>query len=186
MANSFEKLAKHAKHLKVDGLPHIVRFIHPLSTIVWTALLIGNAGVCVWLIITSCHHYNEHMVSTTVRVYHERESVFPSISICNMNPLTNKIGRKYLASARIDEQKFNELYKTGYYGIVQYIQSLNRNQYGSFLRVYWKTCSSAVSTTVSNAQQATLNTYTMCITSTAIALTQTVHFSPTMWARKQV
>ena len=132
MTNSFEKLAKHAKHLKVDGLPHIVRCIHPLSAILWTVLLIGNAGVCVWLIITSCHHYNDHMVSTTVRVYHERESVFPTITLCNMNPLSNQKASIYLAN--LDKETFRRLLNSaGSYGIVQYVQSAALNRTGSFL-----------------------------------------------------
>ena len=74
------------KHLKMDGVPNIIRSERSLVKFMWAAILLLSGGVCIFLIIGSIHEYQSYEVISTSRIVQEEESIFPMITICNNNP----------------------------------------------------------------------------------------------------
>ena len=102
---ALEETVEHMKWLKMDGVPNILRSHYILLSLIWLLMLIGNAGVCTWLIVESFTQYSEHKVTTTTRYLSEQQSVFPTIVICNVNPFSTNAAVSFLKAAKI--QTFN-------------------------------------------------------------------------------
>ena len=73
------------KELRMDGLPNAARSEMKLFKIIWLVITILSACVCVVLITESTTEYFKHSVSTTTRLLQEQHSVFPTITICQVN-----------------------------------------------------------------------------------------------------
>ena len=90
MLKAIKESAEHIQFVKVDGLPNIARSKHYLVSILWTVLLITNAGLCVWLIVETYRQYDENRVTTSIRQHHEESSIFPTVTVCNTMPFTSE------------------------------------------------------------------------------------------------
>jgi hypothetical protein len=62
----------------------------------WTIFGVISTLTCVFVIGKTISEFLEFKVSTLYRFYEERESEFPSITICNVNKFTTKEGADYL------------------------------------------------------------------------------------------
>ena len=101
MKLTFKDAKEHAEFIRMDGLPNIVTAHHLLLRIMWGVLLLGNAGLCCWLIVTTIKEFYAREVITTIRLEHELSSTFPTVTICNMNPFTSYYAASIFKEANI-------------------------------------------------------------------------------------
>ena len=70
------------------GLPNIVRSSRISMKILWTVCFLAAFGVCIWMIQQSVSDFLSYDTVSKIEVINEASPVFPSVSICNVNPLT--------------------------------------------------------------------------------------------------
>ena len=85
-----EKLSHKIKQLRMDAMPNIVRSTHAFAKLAWSCLLFVSLALCTWLIVGSIHDFLKYEVSTSTRMRQEaaNRAVFPTLTICQINPLT--------------------------------------------------------------------------------------------------
>ena len=88
--------------LKVNAVSNILRSTSIVIKLVWLFFLVAAAGICAFLIVGSIREYLHYPVTTTVRVYSEQKSIFPTVSICQLNPLSTDYVVSLLQEAKID------------------------------------------------------------------------------------
>ena len=101
MKLTFKDAKEHAEFIRMDGLPNIVTAHHLLLRIMWGVLLLGNAGLCCWLIVTTIKEFYAREVITTIRLEHELSSTFPTVTFCNSNPFTSDYAASIFKEANI-------------------------------------------------------------------------------------
>ena len=70
------------------GLPNIVRSSRISMKILWTVCFLAAFGVCIWMIQQSVSDFLSYETVSKIEVITEASPVFPTVSICNVNPLT--------------------------------------------------------------------------------------------------
>ena len=115
-----EKLRESINNIKIDGLPNIFRSELFFFKVMWIFVLIGSTIFCFYLITMSFMDYFKFQVTTNYRLIVERQSTFPTLTICNINPLNSDYYVQLLEEANITEVSDN-----AYDNLVQ-------------LEVYWK------------------------------------------------
>ena len=88
MIKAFRDSKDHAKRLKMDGVPNVVLSHSCFLAFIWTLLTLINGCLAAYFIYEAFIQYGEHKVATSIRTNHELVSVFPTVSICNMNPFS--------------------------------------------------------------------------------------------------
>lgn len=99
-----EKLSKKlkriaVKHLKLStahAIPNITRSPKLVVKLVWAFFLLASLGGCGFLMGLKIIEYFSFDVSTKIRELNEFPSVFPTISICNLNPFTSQYAIEFL------------------------------------------------------------------------------------------
>ena len=99
--NVLKKSSTEAQRLKIDAIPNIIRAYHFLSKIAWALLLLAAAATCVWFIVKSVNRYSSYGVVTTTRSFEEVRSVFPTLAICSMNPMSSRYAIELIQSANL-------------------------------------------------------------------------------------
>ena len=99
-----------------------------------SSFLIVTSSLSAYLLIQSCLSYLSYEVLTTTRVVSEVTSVFPKITLCNLNPFTSRDSLHFLAE--IDRTQFALLNDETALNSLSYQEkhSLFRGFYGSALR----------------------------------------------------
>ena len=123
------------KYLKIDGLPNIVRSKHRVLEILWLSIFISASCACTLLIAFTFIDYFNFEVSTSIRYLHETQSVFPTVTLCNLNPFTTDYAVDLFAQVNI--RNFADLA-----GLPDYVQAYSKmsalqvrmwNKTGSYL-----------------------------------------------------
>ena len=68
------------------AIPNIFRSENIFLKIMWIIFFLLSSGVCLYLIVQSFQDFFSYPVTTTVQIINEPKVVFPTISICNINP----------------------------------------------------------------------------------------------------
>ena len=102
------KLANKTKHLRIDGLANIFHTQYALGSFIWLIVFITSAFFNTYLIVKSFNQYNQHRVTTTVRYLTEKQSVLPTITICNINPFTSSFAQNLLRKANLKTKNGGE------------------------------------------------------------------------------
>ena len=84
----YDNLTEEIKLIKVDGLPNIIRSKFVVIKCIWCVILTCSAGICAWLIVQSVQDYLKYEVTTKDRLFSEQEAIFPTITICQINPFS--------------------------------------------------------------------------------------------------
>ena len=88
--------------LKLDGVANIVRAPNTLVELVWSAVLLTSGSLCLWLLVQTCHEFSQNEVSTLTRMVNTNKAVvFPTVSMCNMNPFTSQLAMRLLDEANV-------------------------------------------------------------------------------------
>ena len=93
------------------AIPNICRSQYNLLKIMWLIFFLLSGGYCSYLIAQSIQNYFAYPVTTTVQIINEPSVVFPTISICNLNPfITNNstISAIYSAVLNAANIKFDQ------------------------------------------------------------------------------
>ena len=107
-------------NLKIDGIRHIARAKHKLSRLFWSMIFLISACVCIFLIVSSINEFQRFEVVTISRLLQEEKSVFPSVTICNINPFTTDYSVSLVKKANIS---FSENYQTIMLAMENYFMS---------------------------------------------------------------
>ena len=100
------------------AIPNICRSQYRFLKILWVIFFILSSSYCSYLISLSIQDYLKYPVTTTIQIINEPSVVFPTISICNLNPfITNNpnISAKYasiLEEANIKFDQSPDLYQS--------------------------------------------------------------------------
>ena len=91
-----ESWSDSVKLIRMDALPNIVRSKNWIAKVAWLVLFIASVSICLWLIIGSIREYLKFEVATATRRQQEQSSVFPTLNICLINPLTTNYSVNYM------------------------------------------------------------------------------------------
>lgn len=72
------------------GLPNIFKAEHISIKLIWIICFMVSVSVCSYMIVLSINQYIEYDVVTKAQIITETKSTFPTISICQVHPLTTK------------------------------------------------------------------------------------------------
>ena len=81
---------KWTETLTIHAIPNIFRTRHLLIKIIWMISFLISTGLCAYMVYGSINNYLQFNVVTTIRNIREPEMVFPSVSICNLNPFVTE------------------------------------------------------------------------------------------------
>ena len=93
------EMSEKLKVLKMDGVPNIIRSKISVLKIAWFLMIIAFSSVCVFLIAESIVEYLHYPVTTTTRLLQEQQSVFPTVTICQINPFSTDFAAKLMEEA---------------------------------------------------------------------------------------
>jgi hypothetical protein len=71
------------------GIPNIVRTENWSVKILWSIFVLLSTAFCAFMVTRAVLDYLKNDVVTKIRVYKEIPAEFPTITICNINPLTS-------------------------------------------------------------------------------------------------
>ena len=110
----------------MDGVPNIIRSERRLVKFMWAVILILCSGVCIFLIIGSIREYQNYEVISTSRILQEEYSIFPTLTICNNNPLSTDYSVQLIKQAKLN-------FWTNQRWLVLQLESYFKNTTGSYM-----------------------------------------------------
>lgn len=91
-----------ASESTTHALPQIFKRENPFIKALWIVCFLGSTGVCAWFISTAMiDYFGYETVSKTYTVL-EIPSVFPTVSICNMNPFVTNFSVPFIQQLLIN------------------------------------------------------------------------------------
>ena len=75
--------------LRIDGLSNFLRVDFRVGKICWLFVFFGSTTACCYFIVSAVHSFAKFQVTTTYRLQTPTKAVFPTLSICNQNPLNS-------------------------------------------------------------------------------------------------
>ena len=134
MCHKYEKRSKKAigelktdlKLIKIDGVSNIVRSSELGLTLFWISIALASAVSCVFLILCSINEFLTFPVSTTIRLYHDQQTVFPVVTLCHRNRYWSQRAVELFAEANISFS-FDSLY------MIHQLQGYEQNKTGHLL-----------------------------------------------------
>ena len=109
--NTEEKLRESMKNIRIDGLPNIFRADFLVFKTAWFLIFICLVSFCSYLTINSFLDYFKYQVTTTYRQQKETSAIFPTISICNINPLNTEYYVSLLNAANLTSSINSDAYE---------------------------------------------------------------------------
>ena len=80
------------------GFPNIIKNKSKSLKLMWTICFLISLGSCTFMIIKSIKDYLQYDVITQIRVISESPTLFPTVTICNINPFTTDYAQDFLKS----------------------------------------------------------------------------------------
>ena len=109
-SESIEHVVEQVEMLKMDGLSNILRSKNVLLKLFWLATLVSFVCVCVVLVVGSVVDYLQYEVSTKTRLFQEQQAVFPTFTLCQVNPFSTDRAIAMMANANATKMQQLELY----------------------------------------------------------------------------
>jgi len=81
-----ERLEEFCLNSSTHGIPSIYRSTSYFLKTSWTLFTVGSTGLCFYLMTLSIIEFLSYPVSTNIEIVKEVPTLFPSVSICNLNP----------------------------------------------------------------------------------------------------
>ena len=102
------EVRKELRNMHVDGFSNIFSESNVFCMkLVWICVLIASSSVCIFLIFETIHEFMRFEVTTKIRVLSAQEAVFPTITICNLNPFTTPYADELFSAANITNDPNN-------------------------------------------------------------------------------
>ena len=113
------------------GIPNVLRTKFALVRVIWTLCLLIFTGLTSWLILLSIFNYLSFEVSTKTRIFHERPTVFPTVTVCNANIFSSSRGLGFIEhvfqAENITHDYYNDHKEEIDFILASYLQSKNLN-----------------------------------------------------------
>jgi hypothetical protein len=77
------------------GIPNIVRSQMFFLKFLWFIMLLASSGGCLYLVLKAIASYLDYDVVTKISVNAEIPALFPVVTVCNINPISNEKALKY-------------------------------------------------------------------------------------------
>jgi len=91
----------------VHGIPRLVRSKSFLSKLVWLAFFIISCCYCVYLIFETIFDFFEYNTIISFDNYPEVPSLFPAITICNLNPFQSESSLEIVQKIQSNNTQIN-------------------------------------------------------------------------------
>ena len=128
-----EMIQQDLKHkvqlIRLDGIPNILQSANKLMQTLWSIVFVVFCGFCLYLINGSCHEYGEFRVTTSYRLNSEIRSIFPTVTLCSLNPWNSQSVVDELLNGTYDIIDFNQI---TFYSLAQ-MEYIHKNKTGSYL-----------------------------------------------------
>ena len=108
------------------GLPNIVRTNRLSIKILWSVCLLAAIGGCSYMVFKSISDYFEHDTVTKIEKITELKSRFPTVSICNRDPLTTLKAQMYVENFAFNDSNVNLSTVDNFPSLIQSIIRTNR------------------------------------------------------------
>ena len=99
--------------IRIDGVPNILRSYIQFWQYMWILVFVSSSAISCYLIVKSAEEYLKYQVTTSYRLISDEQSLFPTISICSLNPLNTDFYVQLLSEANlttsIDQDPFNNM-----------------------------------------------------------------------------
>jgi hypothetical protein len=80
------------------GIPKIASHENRLVKVIWLVFFLASAGTCAWFIQMTISNYLSYPVITNTNIVHQKNMIFPIVSICNLNAFTDDSTSQYVSS----------------------------------------------------------------------------------------
>ena len=90
------KIAQLLESSTSHGLPNIVRSNRPSIKILWAICFVASVSVCSYMVFLSVSQYLEYGVVTKSELLAETKSTFPTVSICDLDPLPSTYAQSFV------------------------------------------------------------------------------------------
>jgi hypothetical protein len=109
------------------GIPNIVRSQMFFLKVLWFIMLVASSGGCLYLVLKAIASYLDYDVVTKISVNAEIPALFPVITICNMNPISNEKALKYSKNILNENNITSDDLYIVYYGYLRYYVPMTAN-----------------------------------------------------------
>ncbi|CAF0716018.1 unnamed protein product [Brachionus calyciflorus] len=106
------------------GIPNIVRSSNMIVKLVWIASTLLSSGLCAYMITQSFLKYFSYDVITKTRYINEFKTIFPSVTVCNLNFFTSENSIKFIKTLNDDIKFFRNPIENDFHNIAK---SLRKN-----------------------------------------------------------
>jgi hypothetical protein len=129
--NIGQRIANSLKHVlessTAHGFPNIVRNESKLLKIMWIVFLLASMGSCIYFVILSLKNYFQYEVVTKTRVINDVPSPFPTVTVCNINPIFTEYAYKFADKLLVDNNVTLETATDKYEDLRYFISSSMNN-----------------------------------------------------------
>ncbi|CAF1045883.1 unnamed protein product [Brachionus calyciflorus] len=98
------------------GIPNIIRSDNLILRVMWILFTFISTGLCGYMIVQSIMNYFSFETTSKIQIHTETSSIFPAITICNLNFFTSEYSAIFIKNLSLDMQSnsyFNyDSYKT--------------------------------------------------------------------------
>lgn len=94
-----EIIIEDLRSLTIHGIPNIARTTGRISTFMWVIITLISAGLSAYYIEEGILDYLGYGVTTQIRFISEQPAMFPTVTICNVNPFTTQYSVDFLNDA---------------------------------------------------------------------------------------
>jgi hypothetical protein len=111
-------LVETGRESTAHGIPHILR--NPMLPIklIWIVCFLASCGFCAYLLTKGVLDYLAYDVVTTIRKMPDIPALFPSVTLCNANMITNQIAYNYVWNQMISDPKIFKA-SVGFYNLIR-------------------------------------------------------------------
>ncbi|CAF0874896.1 unnamed protein product [Brachionus calyciflorus] len=103
------------------GIPNIIRSDNLILRVMWILFTVISTGLCGYMIVQSIMNYFSYETTSKIQINTETSSIFPAITICNLNFFTSKYSAKFIKNLTL-EAELDSFY-------------FNYNQYYTFMQI---------------------------------------------------
>ena len=86
----------------IDFLPKIFETSNGALRFIWLFIFAGFSGVTAWLVIKNIIDYAQYECVSKIEIINERPSEFPTVTICDYNPLSTKAAQSLVQKKMLE------------------------------------------------------------------------------------
>ncbi|CAF0785654.1 unnamed protein product [Brachionus calyciflorus] len=86
------------------GIPNIIRSDKLSLRLMWIFFTIVSTGLCSYMIVQSITSYLSFETTSKIQIHSETSSIFPAVTICNMNYFTSEYSAEFIRNLSLDIQ----------------------------------------------------------------------------------